>query len=62
MMTTDYSKAHTVEQARYQALAKGWPVLYLALSADIFAVAVVHWSMAPGGRAASCPPFSFRRR
>lgn len=46
-MAMDYSRARSLEQARYQALAKGWPALYVALSADIIAVAVVHAPYVP---------------
>lgn len=46
-MAVDYSSARSVEQARYRALARGWPALYVALSADVIAVAIVHADHVP---------------
>ncbi|WP_062118460.1 putative bifunctional diguanylate cyclase/phosphodiesterase [Aureimonas sp. AU40] len=46
-MNRDFSKARSIEQARYHALAKVWPALYLALVGDMIAVSFVHMAMAP---------------
>lgn len=36
-----------IDQARYHAMAKIWPALYLALAGDVFAEAFVHAAYAP---------------
>jgi diguanylate cyclase (GGDEF)-like protein len=46
-MSDSFANARTVEQARYHALARTWPALYIALCADIVAVAFVHSALAP---------------
>ena len=53
----DDAQVLTLEQARFAAIAQGWPAMYIALAGVLVAVAVVHIPLAPWWAWAMCPLF-----